>query len=113
VRGVSAAVIIQSSGYETECPISIGRMNKTVTRAKISKFELVYLPISNQEGVWLQNDPDVERELLNKRFRRRHHAREHGLWRNKQADLARHALRIAVEKRGAWEGELHVRNPRL
>ncbi len=37
-------------------------MNKTVTRAKISKLELVYAPISNQEAVWLQNDPDVQQE---------------------------------------------------
>src|SRR5438105_1483614 len=38
-------------------------MNKTVTRSKISRLELVYPPISNQEAVWLQDDPEVEREL--------------------------------------------------
>src|SRR5689334_4510447 len=32
----------------------------TVTKSKISKLELVYPPMSNQEAIWLKSDPEVE-----------------------------------------------------
>jgi len=38
-------------------------MSDTVTKGKLSLLQLVYPPISNQEAVWLQNDPEVEEEL--------------------------------------------------
>jgi hypothetical protein len=38
-------------------------MNKTIARVKVSKLELVYPPISNQEAVWLQDVPEVQEEL--------------------------------------------------
>ncbi len=38
-------------------------MPTTVTKSKLTSLELVYPPISNQEAVWLQNDPAVEAEL--------------------------------------------------
>jgi hypothetical protein len=38
-------------------------MKNTVTRAQISRLDLVYPPISNQEAVWLERDPGVQEEL--------------------------------------------------
>jgi hypothetical protein len=38
-------------------------MNKTVARGQVSRLDLVYPPISNQEAVWLESDPDVQNEL--------------------------------------------------
>lgn len=38
-------------------------MSKTVTRGQVSRLDLVYPPISNQEAVWLERDPDVRDEL--------------------------------------------------
>jgi len=38
-------------------------MPPTVTKSKLTALELVYPPISNQEAVWLQRDPEVEAEL--------------------------------------------------
>ncbi|MCC3303372.1 hypothetical protein [Sneathiella sp. HT1-7] len=43
-------------------------MNETFTKSKISKLELVYPPISNQEAVWLQNDPEVVELFRNSDF---------------------------------------------
>jgi len=43
-------------------------MSKTVTRSKVSRLELVYPPISNQEAVWLQDDPDVQEEMRHSDF---------------------------------------------
>lgn len=43
-------------------------MNKTVSRSKISRLELVYPPISNQEAVWLQDDPEVQAEMRHSDF---------------------------------------------
>ena len=37
--------------------------NATSTTSKLTFLETVYPPISNQEAVWLENDPEVE-ELL-------------------------------------------------
>jgi hypothetical protein len=31
----------------------------TSTKSKVTFLETVYPPISNQEAIWLQNDPDV------------------------------------------------------
>src|ERR1700732_1501424 len=38
-------------------------MNKTVTRGQVSRLDLVYPPISNQEAVWLERIPEVQEEL--------------------------------------------------
>lgn len=38
-------------------------MNKTVSRGQVSRLDLVYPPISNQEAVWLERDPDVQDQL--------------------------------------------------
>ena len=38
-------------------------MKETVTRIQTSRLDLVYPPISNQEAVWLEHDPDVREEL--------------------------------------------------
>jgi hypothetical protein len=43
-------------------------MNKTVTRGQVSRLDLVYPPISNQEAVWLERDPDVQDELRASNF---------------------------------------------
>ena len=43
-------------------------MATTVTKSKVSMLELVYPPISNQEAVWLQNDPEVEALLRQSDF---------------------------------------------
>mgnify|MGYP000851875576 CR=1 FL=1 len=40
----------------------------TRTKSKITFLETVYPPISNQEAVWLQNDPDVEALLRQSDF---------------------------------------------
>lgn len=32
----------------------------TITKVKVSHLELVYPPMSNQEAVWMQHDPEVE-----------------------------------------------------
>lgn len=38
-------------------------MNKTVSRGQVSRLDLVYPPISNQEAIWLEREPDVQEEL--------------------------------------------------
>ena len=38
-------------------------MNKTVSRGQVSRLDLIYPPISNQEAVWLERYPDVQEEL--------------------------------------------------
>jgi hypothetical protein len=43
-------------------------MNKTVTRGQISRLDLMYPPISNQEAVWLERDPEVQEELRASNF---------------------------------------------
>ncbi len=43
-------------------------MNKTVTRGQVSRLDLVYPPISNQEAVWLERDPEVQAELRASNF---------------------------------------------
>src|SRR5262245_39143022 len=43
-------------------------MTKTVSKSKVSKLELVYPPMSNQEAVWLQTDSDVEQCLRESDF---------------------------------------------
>ena len=40
----------------------------TSTKSKLSFLETVYPPISNQEAVWLQNDPEVELRLRQSDF---------------------------------------------
>ena len=40
----------------------------TSTKSKLSLLETVYPPISNQEAVWLQNDPEVEALLRQSDF---------------------------------------------
>lgn len=40
----------------------------TSTKSKVSFLETVYPPISNQEAVWLQNDPEVEALLKRSDF---------------------------------------------
>jgi hypothetical protein len=42
--------------------------NTTITRSKLSRLEIVYPPISNQEAVWLQHDPEVEALLRSSDF---------------------------------------------
>jgi hypothetical protein len=42
--------------------------NATSTRSKLTLLETVYPPISNQEAVWLQNDPEVEALLRQSDF---------------------------------------------
>ena len=41
---------------------------KTVTRGQVSRLDLVYPPISNQEAVWLERDPEVQEELRSSDF---------------------------------------------
>ncbi|ODR99359.1 hypothetical protein AUC68_05150 [Methyloceanibacter methanicus] len=36
---------------------------KTVSRGQVSRLDLVYPPISNQEAVWLEDDPEVQERL--------------------------------------------------
>jgi hypothetical protein len=44
--------------------IYLRAMNKkTVARGQVSRLDLVYPPISNQEAVWLERDPEVQEEL--------------------------------------------------
>jgi hypothetical protein len=43
-------------------------MNKTVTRGQVSRLDLVYPPISNQEATWLEHDPGVQDELRASNF---------------------------------------------
>src|SRR5580704_12316122 len=43
-------------------------MVATVTKSKVSMLELVYPPISNQEAVQLQHDPEVEALLRESDF---------------------------------------------
>jgi hypothetical protein len=38
-------------------------MSKTVTRGQVSRLDLVYPPVSNQEAVWLERVPEVQEEL--------------------------------------------------
>jgi hypothetical protein len=38
-------------------------MKRTVTRGQVLSLHLVYPAISNQEAVWLEQDPDVQEEL--------------------------------------------------
>lgn len=40
----------------------------TSTKSKLTFLETVYPPISNQEAVWLQNDPEVEAQLRQSDF---------------------------------------------
>ncbi len=40
----------------------------TSTKIKLTVLETVYPPISNQEAIWLQNDPEVEAELRESDF---------------------------------------------
>ena len=44
------------------------RVNKTVTRGQVARLDLVYPPISNQEAVWLERDPEVQEELRASNF---------------------------------------------
>jgi hypothetical protein len=93
--------------------------------ARAKRVEQNLLPLLDVQAPVPRNDrvgagameervvPAERREHLDQRFRRRERAREHGLRRNKQADLVRYALRIPPEKWRAWEGELHVRKPQL
>jgi hypothetical protein len=40
----------------------------TSTKSKLTFLEMVYPPISNQEAVWLQNDPEVKALLRQSDF---------------------------------------------
>jgi len=44
------------------------KMDNSVAKSLMSLLELVYTPISNQEAVWLQKDPDVKAMLRSSDF---------------------------------------------
>jgi hypothetical protein len=47
---------------------TVSKCMDTVSKSKLSLLELVYPPISNQEAVWLQHDPDVEKHMRESDF---------------------------------------------